>query len=513
MNSRLVSAFDAVSRSSDRALTDQRGDSSFVEVGIRARTLADALLSLGLGGARVALLGQPDRDWVDGFWAIVLAGGCVVPLSPLHPAPERHALLAQSRARALLVSETMSAEFTEHTGAMLFGGGRVLSAAAPTGHAPGCSRSGKAAAGDPEHAAALLLYTSGTTGRPKGVSLSHFNVFEGIRALTEAWQITSHDRLLHTLPLHHLHGICVALLTAQCAGAATTFLARYSAAAVLEAVPGSTLLMGVPTQHQRLLEHLEMLPERERQAHAAELSRLRLITSGSAKLPERVGRRLEQLSGQYPLERYGMTEVGIVISNPLFGARLAGSPGRPLPGYGIRIVDELGRDAGPGEPGEIWIQGASVFAEYDADPESTSAAFESGYFKSGDTAAWTPDGNVRILGRTSVDIIKSGGYKLSAIEIEEQVRAHPWVEDVAVVGLPDDLWGERVVAVVIPNAQGRIQVEQDGQRALEELKAWLRQRMAGYQVPKTLSWWDQLPRNALGKVQKVELIAELGRRT
>jgi malonyl-CoA/methylmalonyl-CoA synthetase len=276
------------------------------------------------------------------------------------------------------------------------------------------------------------------------------------------------------------------------------------------------VLMSVPTQHKRLVDHLDGLSPAERAPHEQSLRRLRLITSGSAKLPEQLGRRLEALSGQYPLERYGMTEVGIVIGNPLVaGGRKPGSCGRPLPGTRIRIVDETGSEIAPvpsGErrSGEIWVSGDSVFDGYDGEAEATRDAFASGFFKTGDTARWTPDGFVEILGRTSVDIIKSGGYKLSAIEIEEQLRGHPWVHDVAVLGVPDDTWGERVVAVAIPSATARPELERRGPLELsEELRSWLRQRVAGYQVPKHIEWWTELPRNTLGKVQKPELLKRL----
>jgi malonyl-CoA/methylmalonyl-CoA synthetase len=264
-------------------------------------------------------------------------------------------------------------------------------------------------------------------------------------------------------------------------------------------------MMSVPTQHKRLVDHLAALPEAERRWHEGRLRQLRLITSGSAKLPEQLGRRLQELTGQYPLERYGMTEVGIVIGNPLHGARQPGSCGRPLPGSEIRIVDDLGREAAPGEPGEIRIRGASVFSGYDADPAASEAAFESGFFRTGDTARWTADGFVEILGRTSVDIIKSGGYKLSAIEIEEQLRAHPWIIDVAVLGMPDETWGELVLAVAVPSPTAQRELELRGDAVGEELREWLKQRVAGYQVPKRIEWWPELPRNALGKVQKPEL--------
>lgn len=505
---RLLERFDAVSSSEGLAIVDAEGAATFAQTSSRARHLARQLNAAGLGGSRVALLAPPGREWVEGFWAILLAGGTVVPLSTLHPRAEQEAFIRQSGARGLLIAEALgAASAAEHPRRLAFGRGRLLGleglgAEAPASHA--------GLAGPGETAPALLLYTSGTTGRPKGAPLSHHNVFEGIRALGEAWEMTERDELIHCLPLHHLHGICVSLLCAFCAGATTRFIGRYAPEQVLEHAAHASVLMGVPTQHGRLVSYLDGLgddPERLRLSRR--LAGLRLITSGSAKLPESLGQRLSALSGQYPLERYGMTEVGIVLANPLHGPRLAGSCGLPLAGCEIRIVDEHGRDVAPGQPGEIWIRGGSVFAGYDDDAAASSAAFVSGFFKSGDTAAWTDEGYVRILGRTSVDIIKSGGYKLSAIEIEEHLRDHPWVEDVAVVGVPDETWGERVVAYVVPSREGRTASGQDGDDAGQRLRLWMKERVAGYQVPKAIVWRDALPRNALGKVQKTELLSEL----
>jgi malonyl-CoA/methylmalonyl-CoA synthetase len=361
----------------------------------------------------------------------------------------------------------------------------------------------------PEQRAALLLYTSGTTARPKGVALTHRNVFSGVEALINAWGMSRTDTLIHTLPLHHLHGICAALLSSLCAGGATHFIPRYDAPRVLDALAGASVLMGVPTQHKLLLDHIANCSPQQQAQHAQALRRLRLITSGSAKLPESIGRRLQALSGQYPLEHYGMTEVGIVLSNPLFGARRPGSCGSPLPGCDVRIVDEGGQDKAAGEAGEIWIRGDSVFAEYDADPDATDAAFDRGFFKSGDTARWTADGFVEILGRTSVDIIKSGGYKLSAIEIEEELRAHPWVNDVAVVGCADEKWGQRAIAVIVPSTDGPDPDGDAAAAASQALRVWLKERLAPYKVPRAILWRSALPRNALGKVQKTELKAEV----
>lgn len=502
LSTRLLQRFEITSNRATVAVLDEAGAVTFSDAAARSRALARELGRLGLGGARIGLFADPGRDWVEAFWAIALSGGTAVPLSPLHPPPERATLLAASGARAVLISSGLatSSEAFANTERLVFEGGRVCSTTA------GAAQTSLAPVAVAEEHPVLLLYTSGTTGTPKGVPLSHHNVCSGVEVLIDEWALSPRDRLIHTLPLHHLHGICVSLLSAYCAGASTRFSRRFDPEVVLASAETASIWMAVPTQHKRLVDHLDALTsERERTSAAARLRALRLITSGSAKLPEGLGRRLEALSGQYPLERYGMTEVGIVLGNPLAGPRKPGSCGRVLPKCEVRVVDEQGRDVGPGVPGELWIRGPTVFAGYDGDPAATAAAFSGGYFKSGDTAALEADGFVHILGRTSVDIIKSGGYKLSAIELEEQLRGHPWVLDVAVVGVPDETWGERVVAVVIPATGARARVARDPISSERELRSWLKERVAAYRVPKAIVWSEDLPRNALGKVQKAKL--------
>jgi malonyl-CoA/methylmalonyl-CoA synthetase len=264
---------------------------------------------------------------------------------------------------------------------------------------------------------ALLLFTSGTTGEPKLVSHTHQSVFDGVHVLATAWGFSPDDILVHMLPLHHLHGICVALLQCFLSGARTRLLPRFDAPAVVDACVGASVLMGVPTQYHKLLAYLDTLTETEVRHVERVLRGLRLVTSGSAKLPEAMGQRLCALTGQYPLERYGMTEVGIVLSNPLQGARRPGSAGQPLPGVNARIVGEDGQDVGPGASGELWIAAPSVFRGYEDNRGASEESFVGRYFRTGDTALWLPDGFVQLLGRTSVDIIKSGGEKLSALEL------------------------------------------------------------------------------------------------
>lgn len=220
--------------------------------------------------------------------------------------------------------------------------------------------------------------------------------------------------------------------------------------------------------------------------------------SGSAALPVRTLERWRELTGHTLLERYGMTEIGMGLSNPLHGERRPGSVGLPLPGVEVRLVDEAGAPLLPGVAGEIQVRGPGVFLEYWGQPEATSAAFQEGWFRTGDTAV-LEDGSYRILGRTSLDILKSGGYKISALEVEEALREHPAVAECAVVGIEDPEWGQRVAAAVVPR-EGR-------SLELAELRAWARERLAAYKLPSRLLLLPELPRNAMGKVNKPALAA------
>jgi malonyl-CoA/methylmalonyl-CoA synthetase len=349
------------------------------------------------------------------------------------------------------------------------------------------------------------LFTSGTTGTPKGAPLGHAQLGKLVELLGQAWQLSSEDVLVHALPLHHLHGLAIALLSTLLAGGCVELLPGFEPARVWNAFERATLLMGVPTMHRKLLDALLVAEPDERRRWQAAARRLRLVTSGSAALPVQLGERWRDVHGNYPLERFGMTEIGVGLSNPLAGERRPGSCGTPLPEMEVRIVDERGDDVGAGQSGELWIRGPTVFQGYDCAPEATRAAFAGDWFKSGDIGTWLDEGFVRILGRASVDIIKSGGYKLSALEIEAVLRDHPGVGDVAVVGLADEVWGEAALAAVVGSP---MQPEPDA----EALRAWLKERVAPYKVPRAVFVLEDLPRNALGKVNKVELAALLAAR-
>ncbi|MEO7331153.1 MAG: AMP-binding protein, partial [Minicystis sp.] len=305
------------------------------------------------------------------------------------------------------------------------------------------------------------------------------------------------------LPLHHLHGLGISLLTALLAGARARMLPRFDPRRGWDDLANVTVWMAVPTMYQKLFEAFDVA-DAETQARWAENARaLRLATSGSAALPVTLAARWKALTGTIPLERFGLTEIGVGMSNPRDpGGRRAGTVGLPLPTVESKIIDDQGKGSDTG-PGELWIRGPSLFQGYWQRQEATSAAFHEGWFRTGDIAERAPDGYVRLLGRTSVDILKSGGYKLSALEIEEALRENSAIAEVAVVGLPDETWGERVVAVVVP-APGR-----EAECAEEALRSWAKERMAPYKVPRQVVVTDTLPRNPLGKVVKPELIRAL----
>jgi len=478
------------------AVEDDTGKRSFADLMARAARVRAMLEKRGLGRRRIGLFASPGASWVEAFVGCLLAKCPAVALSPIYPASELAFLLRASRSSAVLVSRDLEQQAQSALGSTMT---LIIEDLAATD----VVSSGSDA--EPRMSdVALVLFTSGTTGKPKGAKLTHENVMALAESLGGAWGFSSDDVLLHTLPLHHLHGIGVSLLVALASGATTRFV-PFEPGRVWDELGRATALMGVPTQHKKLFDAFDAASDDTKGRWASHGRALRLVTSGSAALPTAVGERWRALSGTYPLERYGMTEIGIVLSNPLDGERRPGSVGLPLPGVEMRLVGDGESDVPAGDPGELWIRGRTVFAGYDDNENATRDSFSGDWFKTGDTARSSEDGYVTMLGRTSVDILKSGGYKLSAVEIENVLREHDGVADVAVVGLPDDTWGDLVVAAIVERP-GR--TTSDG-----ALRAWARERMAPYKVPKRIVMLVDLPRNALGKVQKntlVRLLTERG---
>ncbi len=346
----------------------------------------------------------------------------------------------------------------------------------------------------------MILYTSGTTSRPKGVVTTHANITAQIISLLEAWEWSADDAILLCLPLHHVHGIINVVSCALWSGATCHMLPRFDANTVWDHIAGGrlTMFMAVPTIYAKLIAAWESASPAHRTELAQACARLRLMVSGSAALPVSILQRWKEISGHTLLERYGMTEIGMALSNPLRGERVPGSVGTPLPGVEIQLVGDNSNPVPPGTPGEIEVRGPNVFTEYWGQPDATRDAFRDGWFRTGDTAM-VEVGVYRILGRTNVDILKTGGHKVSTLEIEEALRAHPAVAECAVVGVPDPEWGERVAAAVVLHDGAGLD--------LSSLRAWAKESLASHKLPSRLFVLDALPRNAMGKVMKPALVA------
>ena len=342
----------------------------------------------------------------------------------------------------------------------------------------------------------MILYTSGTTSKPKGVVSTHGNICAQIVTLIDAWAWERDDSIPLFLPLHHVHGIVNVLGCGLWAGARVDCFRSFDPAPLLERVAANdySVFMAVPTIYVKLIRCLEESDEPDRARFAAGFRQMRLMVSGSAALPASVHRQWTRRTGQELLERYGMTEIGMALSNSLRGERRPGAVGLPLPDVTIRLVSETGEVIeGEDVPGEIQVRGPGVFSEYWGKPEVTRDSFVDGWFRTGDMAV-VERGYFRIMGRLSVDIIKSGGYKLSALEIEDTLRTHPAVRECAVVGIPDETWGETVAAAVITQSGAELD--------LPALTEWAQARMSSYKLPRSLLVVEDLPRNAMGKVTK-----------
>ncbi len=331
---------------------------------------------------------------------------------------------------------------------------------------------------------------------------THESLASQVEILHRAWEWSAGDVLRHILPLHHVHGLVNGVLGALRAGAELRLAGRFDPAETWRAFAAreATVFYAVPTIYHQLADAWEREDAATRRQWAEGAAALRLAVSGSAALPARLWTRWREITGQALLERYGMTEIGMALSNPYRGERRAGTVGRPLPGMDVRIVAEDGGDAPAGTPGEIRVRGPSLFREYWKRPEATRASFEDGWFRTGDVAS-VRDGYVVIEGRASVDIIKSGGYKLSALEIEAVLAEHPAIREAAVVGAPDPEWGEVVTACVLLRPGASL--------AAEDLRAWCRDKLASYKIPRRLVVRSEFPRNAMGKVLKPALRREL----
>lgn len=441
-----------------------------------------------LKGARVAFMVDPGFDYVKVQWSIWRSGGIAVPLCLTHPLPSLQYVLEDTAASIIVVSPPYKQLLNEYAVERDI---RLItteeSSSASVISLPMID------ATDP----ALILYTSGTTNKPKGVVLTHANLEAQMENLIDAWKWSAEDHTLCVLPLHHVHGIVNVVGCSMMSGATCEFIPNFSAENIFELFLNDhiNVFMAVPTIYYKLIAYWETLPETKQEMIHAALKKFRLLVCGSAALPVSTMEKWERISGHLLLERYGMTEIGMAISNPYHGDRRAGYVGIPLPNVEVRLVDDQFQDLPIGEQGEILVKGKSVFKEYWGKPTETKKEFTpDGWFKTGDVAI-IENGYYRIVGRSSVDIIKSGGYKISALEIEEVLRNHEWINDCAVVGIPDDEWGELVVAAVETRDGFDVSI----------INQWIREQMPSYKTPKKYIFLESLPRNAMGKVVKNEI--------
>ena len=503
------------------AVADAKGSWTYSDLWRRSTEVRDRLTEArpSLAGERVAFLAPPGSGYATLLWGAWRAGAVAVPLAVSHPMPELEYVLDDASPRVVIADPSQAQagallQAAQARGAVTLPfpaarpGPRALPPLSANNTVP--ADSDRILDGDPRvgprDAGALIIYTSGTTGRPKGVLSTRASLDAQVQSLVDAWAWTDRDRILHILPLHHVHGIVNALCCALWSGAACEF-GDPSPAAVWERLAGArsanaiTLFMAVPTVYGRLIRAWDEASPETRRRWSRGASGLRLMVSGSAALPVATLARWREITGHVLLERYGMTETGMILSNPLDGERRPGCVGLPLPGVEARLVDDRGRPVPAGESGEIEVRGPQVFREYWDRPRETASAFRQGWFRTGDEAR-LEDGSYRLLGRRSVDILKTGGHRVSALEIEEVYRAHPGVRDIAVAGVPDADWGQRVCAAWVTVAPAP-----ERPPDAHELRAWGKERLAPYKVPRDFRMVAELPRNAMGKVRKPAVVS------
>ncbi|GAA4668830.1 AMP-binding protein [Streptomyces chumphonensis] len=455
----------------------------------RLREAAGSLAAELAGRDRVAVWATPTPTTVVGVVAAVLAGVPVVPLNPRSGERELAHVLADCAPDLLLTGP--GDELPE-----VAAGQERLTVVTerPEGGAP------VPAALEPgrDDRAALIVYTSGTTGAPKGVVLSRRAIAATLDDVAEVWRWTDEDVLVHALPLFHVHGLVLGALGPLRRGGTVRHLGRFSVEGVTRALTeqGGTMVFGVPTMYHRLAEAAG-----EDAVVASALRGARLLVSGSAALPPRDHERIRAAAGARVIERYGMTETLMNTSTRVDGPSRPGTVGVPLPGVDVRLVDERGEriEGGDGETvGELQVRGPSLFTEYLNRPDATAEAFDGGWFRTGDMATRDAEGYYRIVGRSSTDVIKSGGYKIGAGEIENVLLECAGVREAAVTGEPDPDLGERVVAWIVP-VDGA--APPDADRLAEEVSA----QLSPHKRPRVVRFVAELPRNDMGKVMKREL--------
>lgn len=480
---------------------------TYGQLGEKLAATCAYLRSLGLkAGDRLAIQLPKGLSFILLHWAALRLGAISLPLNPAYPAAELSHFLRDSGARFFFRSADMPpcpAGLPALEGTFTITADCIDEAARFEETARFTTLAQHGPQPLPEQPA-VIIYTSGTTGRPKGATLSHRNLATNAAALHEAWGWRRDDVLLHVLPLFHVHGLFVALQNAWCAGAAVHLRRRFDAGTTLADLNSGaySVFMAVPTIHARLLRHPD--------SHQCDFRHLRLMTSGSDRLSDSVFQQFEERFGYRLLERYGMSETGMNLSNPLHGERRRGSVGLPLPGVAARIVDRQSGDPladsqnAELQIGELQIRGDHVFRGYWQHPQATAEAFTAdGWFRTGDLASRAVDGYFTLHGRAG-DLIISGGMNVYPAEVERVLTTHPKVAAAAVIGCSDERWGERPLAIIV--AQDRPHEEAT---LTAELQRHCRRQLAAYKCPAQYRFLPKLPRNSMGKIQKGVLRAGL----
>ena len=449
------------------ALVDGAQTRTYADLDKQIDRFAGGLLAgeADLQEERVAFLMPASFEYVTTLHGIWRAGGIAVPLNTASALPELEHCLSSTGVRRLVtvsdrldqikpLCDELTIELLEFS-KCLDDGGSALPELTPERRA-------------------LIVFTSGTTSKPKGVVTTHGTIAAQISTLIDAWEWQSSDVIPLFLPLHHVHGIINVLSCALWSGATVHLMPKLDLQRLCDQVTRGvfTVFMAVPTIYVKLIDYLVDMDAADPSAIASGFADMRLNVSGSAACPVEIFESWQRLTGQVLLERYGMTEIGMALSNPYRGERRAGCVGQPLPGVEVQLFDEQHQAiTEPATAGEIRIKGGNVFLEYWNNPKATASSFHDGWFCTGDVAV-VEDGYYRIMGRSSIDIIKSGGYKLSALEIEGKLLAHPAIAEVAVLGIEDRTWGEAVAAVVV--------LRPGAELTGEDLKAWCEGRLSSY---------------------------------
>jgi malonyl-CoA/methylmalonyl-CoA synthetase len=462
----------------------------FGERALTYRELAGAVRAVAAeigSAARVAVFAQPTLETCVGTVGALLAGVPLVPVNPKSGDRELEHVVRDSAPDVVLTAA--GTELPEALRAV-----RRLDVDAGGTAAPGGAMPPEPGPESP----AVIVYTSGTTGAPKGAVLPRRAIASNLDALADAWAWTGDDVLAHGLPLFHVHGLILGILGPLRLGGTVHHLGRFDSAAMAAELAGTaTMMFGVPTMYTRLAADAERDP-----GLARGVAQARVLVSGSAPLPASQHIRFERLTGQRIVERYGMSETLMISAVRFDGDRRPGTVGMPLRGVEVRLVDDDGAPIGACDDetvGEIQVRGPNLFLEYRNRPDATAEAMRDGWFTTGDMATRAEDGYLRIVGRRATDLIKSGGFKIGAGEIESALLEHPGVREAAVTGEPDDDLGERIVAWVVPAGDERPDAG--------ELSDHVARLLTPHKRPRDVRYLDELPRNAMGKIVKNRLAA------